>query len=436
MTWDKRLASDHGALAKGHPGLELFVQETLTVRLHVDAAGRSSVRGRVVRGAAVRDITIPGALPTSIGHDGLSAELPRSGDDWVAAAQPELAELLAIADRERQHALEALSNTGSANTIQVTADAAMFTRRAGLVLPTCSVYRLDGHRVRVAVNVVAEHLDRSGSGFHSFAAGDVRRLREHPAVGSCGQLATAQADQQLYGQSFRPDKYRLLLSPGFSGLLLHETCGHGLEGDVLQRPDSYFRKLRGKRASSSLLSVTDVADDLYGWSSVERDDEGYKAGQTALLSHGVVVGHLSNRESRAKLGGSLFGSARRQSHDAPPVPRMSSTVVAAGESSPEDLIAGIRKGIFVTAVGAGGMNPSTGDFRLQMLAGFWVEHGVRKAPIGAGLIRGHVRDLQAVIGVGNDPGTHQSLCDKHGQKSPVTVVAPSLLVDGLHVAAR
>jgi PmbA protein len=95
----------------------------------------------------------------------------------------------------------------------------------------------------------------------------------------------------------------------------------------------------------------------------------------------------------------------------------------AGEQSPEDLIAGIADGLYITDLIGMGVNQVTGDYS-RGAAGFWIENGQKTYPVSEVTIAGHLFDIFRTMTPAND------LSFRYGTN------APTLRVEGLTVAGR
>jgi PmbA protein len=91
--------------------------------------------------------------------------------------------------------------------------------------------------------------------------------------------------------------------------------------------------------------------------------------------------------------------------------------------SPEQLIADIGQGFYVSDLIGMGVNIITGDYS-RGAAGFWIENGKRTYPVSEVTIAGHLNDIFRTLTPAND------LEFRHG------VNAPTLRVEGLTVAGH
>ena len=97
--------------------------------------------------------------------------------------------------------------------------------------------------------------------------------------------------------------------------------------------------------------------------------------------------------------------------------------LAAGTLSPDDLIADIKDGFYVTDLIGMGANMVTGDYS-RGASGFWVEKGEIAYPVNECTVAGNLRDMLKTLTPANDGRDWLSL------------VCPSLRVEGLTLAGE
>jgi TldD protein len=118
------------------------------------------------------------------------------------------------------------------------------------------------------------------------------------------------------------------------------------------------------------------------------------------------------------------------------MPRMTNTVMAAGDKDPREIIASVKKGLYAVNFGGGQVDITSGKFVFSASEAYLIEDGKVGRPVrGASLIGNGPDVLTRVGAVGNDmmldPGI--GTCGKNGQGVPVGVGQPTLRIDGLTV---
>ena len=130
------------------------------------------------------------------------------------------------------------------------------------------------------------------------------------------------------------------------------------------------------------------------------------------------------------------GNGRRESYAHVPMPRMTNTYMLAGDKSPGEIVASIKKGLYATNFGGGQVDITSGKFVFSCTEAYRIEDGKVGAPVkGATLIGNGPDVLTRVSMIGNDMRLDggQGTCGKEGQSVPVGVGQPTLRIDGLTV---
>jgi TldD protein len=228
----------------------------------------------------------------------------------------------------------------------------------------------------------------------------------------------------------------VVLGPGWPGILLHEAIGHGLEGDFNRKGVSAFSKLRGERVASELCTVVDDGTLANRRGSLNVDDEGTPTCRTVLIERGVLRGYLQDRLNARLMNMPLTGNGRRESYAHAPLPRMTNTFMLAGESSPEDIIRSVDRGLYAVSFGGGQVDITSGKFVFSASEAYLIENGAVTRPVkGATLIGNGPDVLTRISMVGHDLALDDGIgtCGKDGQSVPVGVGLPTIRIDGLTV---
>jgi len=228
----------------------------------------------------------------------------------------------------------------------------------------------------------------------------------------------------------------VVLGPGWPGILLHEAIGHGLEADFNRKGTSAFSGKIGQRVASELCTVVDDGTLPWRRGSLNVDDEGTPTGRTVLIEKGILKGYLQDRLNAKLMKMPLTGNGRRESYAHNPMPRMTNTYMLAGESTPEEIIRSVRKGLYAVSFGGGQVDITSGKFVFSASEAYLVENGKIGAPVkGATLIGNGPDVLTKVNMVGNDMSLDSGVgtCGKDGQSVPVGVGLPTIKVSELTV---
>jgi len=228
----------------------------------------------------------------------------------------------------------------------------------------------------------------------------------------------------------------VVLGSGWPGVLLHEAVGHGLEGDFNRKEASAFSGKVGQKVASELCTVVDDGTLQGRRGSLNIDDEGTPAQCNVLIENGILKGYMQDKLNARLMGVSPTGNGRRESYAHLPMPRMTNTYMLAGESSQQDIISSVKKGIFAPNFGGGQVDITSGKFVFSASEAYLIEDGKITQPIkGATLIGNGPEVMQQISMVGNDLSLDKGVgvCGKDGQSVPVGVGQPSLKIDMLTV---
>jgi TldD protein len=291
--------------------------------------------------------------------------------------------------------------------------------------------------VRLNVQVVVGDGDRQESGSHG-AGGrtlyDAYLTPEHwqPAVDE----ALRQALVNLDAVPAPAGEMKVVLGPGWPGVLLHEAVGHGLEGDFNRKKTSAFAGLLGQRVAAPGVTVVDDGTIPDRRGSLSIDDEGTPSSCTVLIEDGILKGFMQDRLNARLMGVSPTGNGRRQSFAHMPMPRMTNTYMRAGPHEPEEILRSVDRGLYAVQFGGGQVDITSGKFVFSCTEAYLIENGkVGPAVKGATLIGNGPDSLTRVRMIGNDLQLDDGIgtCGKAGQGVPVGVGQPTLLLEGLTV---
>ena len=148
----------------------------------------------------------------------------------------------------------------------------------------------------------------------------------------------------------------------------------------------------------------------------------------------VKKNFMNDRITAGRDGVQPTGNARRETFRYRPIPRMTTTYLAAGEHSPKEIIRETDKGLFVRRMGGGQVNTTTGDFVFEVLEGYLIKDGKIDEPVRGATLTGNGPEvLQKIDRVGNDLGFTIGTCGKDGQGVPVSDAQPTIRIPDLVV---
>ena len=155
-----------------------------------------------------------------------------------------------------------------------------------------------------------------------------------------------------------------------------------------------------------------------------------------MIENGILRNYIQDKHNARLMGVAPTGNARRESYAHLPMPRMTNTYMLAGESTPEEIIASVEKGLYAPNFGGGQVDITSGKFVFSTSEAYLIENGKITSPVkGATLIGSGVEAMQQISMVGNDLALDKGVgvCGKEGQSVPVGVGQPTLKLDKMTV---
>ncbi len=251
--------------------------------------------------------------------------------------------------------------------------------------------------------------------------------------------AVAGLDDSFAARRPKGGRMPVVMAAGASGILLHEAMGHAFEADFNRKGQSIFCDRMGKRICRRGINIIDDGTIPGNRGSIRYDDEGVPGQKTYMVSDGVLTSYLHDRISAGFYGVSPTGNGRRESFRYNPIPRMRTTYMESGsDGTLDDLIASVRKGVYVDKFANGEVRIGEGDFTFYVNRGYLIENGRLTMPVKDINIIGNgpqaLADIEAVAGdLKIDNGTWT--CGKE-QSVAVSCGIPSVLIKNLTVGGE
>ncbi len=165
----------------------------------------------------------------------------------------------------------------------------------------------------------------------------------------------------------------------------------GINGMSMVKGDS---PLIGREGEPVLGSITLTDDPFIPGAPGSRpfDDEGVPSRRNVLFEDGVFQSFLFDLNTAADAGRSTTSSADRRMLSSPVI-ETSNIVMSTGESSLEEMITGINRGVIVyDVIGGGQSNLLAGDFAVNIMLGFLIRNGEIAGRLVDTMVSGNVYD--------------------------------------------
>jgi TldD protein len=292
----------------------------------------------------------------------------------------------------------------------------------------------DRTRVRLVANVVAHREGIIQTGYESLGASSGFELLDEAAADRVARAAAQKAVAMLDALPTPAGAMPVILANGFGGVLFHEACGHGLEADGIAKGASIYAGRLGDMVAAPIVDAYDDGNLTNGWGSAAFDDEGVPTRRTKVIDQGRLCGYLYDRLQARRAGAALTGNGRRQSFRHVPIPRMTTTYIAKGRATPEEILASTKHGFYAKSLAGGQVEPASGAFVFGVAEGYLVENSRLTAPLrGATLIGSGIDILNRIDMIAADMDIKSGMCGKDGQGIPVGTGQATLRISEMTV---
>ncbi len=368
-------------------------------------AAADAVAAAVSAGAAGPEVLDLGAVRADAGKNPVlsppgdvaiarKAELVRAGDEAARAASSEIVQATIGYGDTRQRVLVANS-------------------LGDLVFD-------DRTRTRFIAQVVARRGEVIQTGHETVGGSAGFELVDEEIARRVARTAAEKATIMLGSKPAPVGAMPVVLANGFGGTLFHEACGHGLEADAIAKGASIYDGKMGEVVAASIVSAYDDGSIPNGWGSQAFDDEGVPTQKTMVIEEGRLTGYLYDRLRAREAGAPPTGNGRRQSFRHVPIPRMTTTYIAPGDVTAEDIIAATPKGFYAKSLAGGQVEPASGNFVFGVAEGYLIEDGRITTPLrGATLVGNGIDILMKIDMIAADFDVKTGVCGKDGQGVPV-----------------
>ena len=218
----------------------------------------------------------------------------------------------------------------------------------------------------------------------------------------------------LKAENCPAEQLPLILDPDMTGLVAHESFGHGLEADQVLRDRSYLKQYLNKKVASDMCVICDSPGVENMMGSFFFDDEGIKSQKTTLVKDGILKNYLHNRMTASKLNATPGGNGRRESFQHHVNVRMTNTYIEPGDFKLEEMIETIKHGVMLVRGYFGMEDPLGGGMQCSSKLGYLIENGEKTKLLKSITLSGPVLEfLQNIDAISkDDPHFHAGTCGK------------------------
>ncbi|MGZ4812876.1 MAG: TldD/PmbA family protein [Terriglobales bacterium] len=237
-----------------------------------------------------------------------------------------------------------------------------------------------------------------------------------------GRIAAQRTLRRLGAHKVKTARVPVILDSQMARTLM-EHVFEAVNGDAIYRGASFLAGRLGERVAGDNVTVIDDGTLRGGFGTSPFDSEGVPTRRTVIIENGVLKSYLLNTYTAKKLGLQTTGNASRGLAGTPSI-GVGNFFLQPGTKKPEEIIAGVAEGLYVTEFLGFGVNLVTGDFS-RGASGLWISGGELAFPVEEITVAGNLKDmLLNIADVGSD-------LEFRG-----AIAAPTLRMEGLTVAGE
>ena len=252
-----------------------------------------------------------------------------------------------------------------------------------------------------------------------------RRLGDLDSPESIGKEAARRALRRLGARRVPTQTVPIVFAPEVARSLIGSLF-EAASGDSIWRGASFLAgKLEQPIASANITLIDDntmlLPSGMGGFGTSPFDGEGLPSRRTVVVEDGILLTYLLNTYSARKLGMKSTHNATRGLAGAPGI-GCGNLFLKPGTQTPEQIIASVPRGLYVTSLMGFGVNVVTGDYS-RGAAGLWIENGELTHAVEEITIAGNLAEmLMNITAIGNDLVFRGA------------VASPTLRIDGMMIA--
>jgi PmbA protein len=242
-----------------------------------------------------------------------------------------------------------------------------------------------------------------------------------------GERAARRAITPIGGEPLTTRRATVVMDPDIIAELLRGIA-QALSGDAVVKGRSLFAARPGgpdwigQTVGSPVVQLVDDGGIPGAPATMPFDGEGVPSQRTLLIDDGILRGFLHNVESAQRAGTRSTGNGTRSQFKFLPEVGGTNLVLRPGRQSADELIAGVKDGLYVVATrNVGGINPISGDYSVGA-SGRRIVNGELAEPVSGvtlaapmlqllGNIRAVGSDARWVSGVGGYVGAPTVVID-------------------------
>ena len=261
--------------------------------------------------------------------------------------------------------------------------------------------------------------DENGAMQRDYWYSVARNLNRLESPEHVGKVAAQRALRRLGARKVKTQHVPVIFDPLVATSIL-EHIFEGVNGDSVYRGASFLAGKLGQKIAAPGVTVIDDGTMVGGFGTSPFDGEGIPTRRTLVIDNGVLSSYLLNTYTAKKLGLRTTANASRGLAGTPGI-GPGNYFLQPGPRAPQQLIADVKEGLYVTEFLGMGVNLVTGDYS-RGASGLWISGGELTYPVEEITVAGNLKDMFLNISeIAND-------LEFRG-----AVAAPTIRIDGLTV---
>jgi PmbA protein len=237
-----------------------------------------------------------------------------------------------------------------------------------------------------------------------------------------GKTAAQRTLRRLGARKVKTTRVPVVLDPLVAASIL-EHIFEGVNGDSVYRGASFLAGKLGQKIAGDQVTVIDDGTMPGGFGTSPFDGEGIPTRRTVVIDKGVLTSYLLNTYTAKKLGLKTTANAARGLAGTPGI-GPGNYFLQPGSKTPQQIVAGIPEGLYVTEFLGHGANLVTGDYS-RGASGLWIAGGELAYPVEEITVAGNLKEIFFHISeIANDLEFRGS------------VACPTIRIDGLTVGGE
>jgi PmbA protein len=321
------------------------------------------------------------------------------------------------ADRLKEDALAAEEAALAVKGVTNSAGSGTSAGLGGLVLATSHGFL--GHYVASRFSRSASVIAGEGTGMErDYEFSSRQHFSDLDTPQDIGRKAGERAVRRIGARKAATGPVDVIFDPRVARGIAGHLAG-AINGASVARKTSFLRDMMGKQVAAASITVTDEPLRRRGQASRPFDGEGIEGEKLFMVEKGVLNHWFLSTSAARELG--LVTNGRGSRNGSSVSPSSTNLAIEPGERSPEDLIASLKTGFYVTEVFGQGVDMVTGEYS-RGASGFWIENGQLSYPVAEVTIASNLKTMFLNMVPASD-------LDRN-----FGTAAPTLLIEGMTLA--